>query len=223
MRSSTRLDSALFQLTPTRTSNHCFVGLQITVDGEVIRDSNTILRVGSQLVYHRLPWREPDAPYLLEVLYEDDDMLALNKPGGLQVLPGGLFQQHIVLTQLLWRQTQKIHHLACQKSHLVHVHRLGRGTSGILLGAKINHAKKQLAAYFADGTSHIGDDRKISKIYRALGTGILCEEEVILSHETLKFVCDYVFMCNLNVGISETISVPCFYSFFDLESCILGF
>ncbi|XP_024200557.1 germin-like protein 8-11 [Rosa chinensis] len=53
---------------------HCFVGLQITVDGEVIRDSNTILRVGSQLVYHRLPWREPDAPYLLEVLYEDDDM-----------------------------------------------------------------------------------------------------------------------------------------------------
>ncbi|PRQ48407.1 putative pseudouridine synthase, catalytic domain-containing protein [Rosa chinensis] len=184
---------------------HCFVGLQITVDGEVIRDLNMILRVGSQLVYHKLPWREPDAPYLLEVLYEDDDM------------------QRTVLTQLLWRQTQKIHHLACQKSHLVPVHRLGRGTSGILLGAKINHAKKQLAAYFADGTSHIGDDRKISKIYRALGTGILCEEEVMLSHETLKFVSDYVFMCNLNVGISKTISVPCFYSFFDLESCILGF
>ncbi|PRQ47850.1 putative pseudouridine synthase, catalytic domain-containing protein [Rosa chinensis] len=85
-------------------------------------------------------------------------MIALNKPGGLQVLPRGLFQQRTVLTQLLWRQTQKIHHLACQKSHLFPVHRLGRGTSGILLCAKINHAKKQLAAYFADGTSHIGDD-----------------------------------------------------------------
>ncbi|KAM5550632.1 hypothetical protein ABKV19_027132 [Rosa sericea] len=109
---------------------HCFVGLQITVDGEVIRDSNTILRVGSQLVYHRLPWREPDAPYLLEVLYEDDDMVnVLNQLQLRQVLPGGLFQQRTVLTQLLWRQTQKIHHLACQKSHLVPVHRLGRGTS----------------------------------------------------------------------------------------------
>lgn len=32
-------------------------------------------RVGSELVYHRLPWREPDAPYLIEVLYEDDDMV----------------------------------------------------------------------------------------------------------------------------------------------------
>ncbi|PRQ58856.1 putative 23S rRNA pseudouridine(1911/1915/1917) synthase [Rosa chinensis] len=163
---------------------------QITVDGEVVRDSNTILRVGSELVYHRLAWREPDAPYLLEVLYEDDDMIALNKPGGLQVLPGGLFQQRTVLTQLLWRQTQKIHHLACQESHPVPVHRLGRGTSGILLCAKTKHAKTQLAAYFADGTSHIGDDsdtnmklhtiRKISKIYRALVTGILCEDEVIV-------------------------------------------
>lgn len=36
---------------------------------------NQITRVGSEIVYHRLPWREPDAPYLLEVLYEDDDMV----------------------------------------------------------------------------------------------------------------------------------------------------
>ena len=36
---------------------------------------NQITRVGSELVYHRLPWREPDAPYLLEVLYEDGDMV----------------------------------------------------------------------------------------------------------------------------------------------------
>lgn len=34
-----------------------------------------MFRVGSELVYHRLPWREPDAPYLIEVLYEDDDMV----------------------------------------------------------------------------------------------------------------------------------------------------
>ncbi|GJN31129.1 hypothetical protein PR202_gb19488 [Eleusine coracana subsp. coracana] len=48
--------------------------LQITVDGEVVTDPNTALRDGSKLVYHRLPWQEPSAPYLLEVLYEDDDM-----------------------------------------------------------------------------------------------------------------------------------------------------
>lgn len=30
---------------------------------------------------------------------------------------------------------------------------------GILLCAKTKQAKTQLAAYFADGTSHVGDDR----------------------------------------------------------------
>lgn len=31
----------------------------------------------SDLGYHRLPWKEPDAPHLLQVLYEDDDMVSL--------------------------------------------------------------------------------------------------------------------------------------------------
>ena len=38
-----------------------------------------MFRVGSELVYHRLPWNEPEAPYLLEILYEDDDMVNLLK------------------------------------------------------------------------------------------------------------------------------------------------
>lgn len=33
------------------------------------------LRIGSVLVYHRFPWEEPYAPYKLEVLYEDDDVV----------------------------------------------------------------------------------------------------------------------------------------------------
>lgn len=32
-------------------------------------------RGGSELVYHRLPWREPDAPYMLQILYEDADLV----------------------------------------------------------------------------------------------------------------------------------------------------
>jgi hypothetical protein len=33
-------------------------------------------RVGSKLVYHRLPWKEPDAPHTIQVLYEDDDIVS---------------------------------------------------------------------------------------------------------------------------------------------------
>ncbi|KAF8403045.1 hypothetical protein HHK36_011139 [Tetracentron sinense] len=172
--------------------------LQITVGGGVVTDPNTILRAGLELVYHRLPWKEPDAPYLLEVLFEDDDIVALNKPSGLQVLPGGIFQQRTVLTQLQWRESkQSSSSLARKEQHPVPVHRLGRGTSvvadwvlGILLCAKTKVAKARLAAFFADGTSVVGDNRntiaelgtirKISKIYRALVNGILGKDEVVI-------------------------------------------
>lgn len=56
--------------------------------------------------------------------------IALNKPSGLQVLPGGLFQQRTVLKQLQWRASKQSSSLSSQASHPVPVHRLGRGTSG---------------------------------------------------------------------------------------------
>ncbi|KAL1343610.1 hypothetical protein AAHE18_09G239700 [Arachis hypogaea] len=161
---------------------------QITVDESVVTDPDAVLRVGSKLVYHRLPWKEPDAPYILEVLYEDDDMIALNKPSGLQVLPGGLFQQRTVLTQLKWEANKQSTVKAHQRLHFVPVHRLGRGTSGLLLCAKTKLAKARLASYFADGTSQIGGKRdtnkehgKIAKIYRALVSGIVDNDKVIIN------------------------------------------
>ncbi|XP_052199997.1 RNA pseudouridine synthase 5 isoform X2 [Diospyros lotus] len=163
---------------------------QIKVDGCVVTDPNMVLRAGSELVYHRLPWKEPDAPYLLEVLFEDDDLIALNKPSGLQVLPGGLFQQRTVLTQLQWQASKQTSSLGCQDPHPVPVHRLGRGTSGILLCAKTKLAKTCLSMYFADGTSLVSNKsntnmalstmRKISKIYRALASGLLEDDEVVI-------------------------------------------
>ncbi|WVZ56572.1 hypothetical protein U9M48_007079 [Paspalum notatum var. saurae] len=167
---------------------------QITVDAEVVTDPNLILRDGSKLVYHRLPWQEPFAPYLLEVLYEDDDMVALNKPSGLQVLPKGLFQQRTVLAQLQlrdWKMTSSCHSRRKDvQSHPVPVHRLGRGTSGLLLCAKTKVAKVRLASYFAEGATNaankrdkleFGEERKISKFYRALVTGILDNDEVVVT------------------------------------------
>lgn len=172
---------------------------QITIDGRVATDPNTILRVGSELVYHRLPWKEPNAPYLLEVLFQDDHLIALNKPSGLQVLPGGLFQQRTVLTQLQWHSSKQSSLVLREEPHPVPVHRLGRGTSGILLCAKTKLAKTSLAAYFAEGTSVVGGNRntneeldtirKISKIYRTLVSGILDEDQVVIKQPigTLRY------------------------------------
>ncbi|XP_077239499.1 pseudouridine synthase family protein isoform X2 [Tasmannia lanceolata] len=163
---------------------------QITIDGQVVTDPDTALRVGSELLYCRLPWKEPYAPYMLEVLFEDDHMVAVNKPSGLQVLPGGLFQQRTVLTQLQWRAQKPSSSLGfsgsmiAQEPHYVPVHRLGRGTSGV--------AKARLASCFADGAMIIKENRntdtelsvtrRISKIYRALATGIIDKDEIVINH-----------------------------------------
>lgn len=164
---------------------------QIKIDGRVVTDPNESVSAGLEVVYHRLPWKEPDAPYFLGILYEDDNMIALNKPSGLQVLPGGLFQQRTVLSQLQWQDSKQSTLLSSQEPQPVPVHRLGRGTSGILLCAKTKIAKSRLSIYFADGTSLVGGKRnttkepssvrKISKIYRALVNGLVDEDEVIIT------------------------------------------
>lgn len=68
--------------------------------------------------------------------------IVLNKPSGLQVLPGGLFQQRTVLTQLERHASNGTS--SYQQSHPVPVHRLGRGTSGqlfIVTGSKWSKRK----------------------------------------------------------------------------------
>lgn len=78
-----------------------------------------------------------DASFMLLLKYSSTQHLkfckcfqiALNKPSGLQVLPGGLFQQRTVLTQLQ-RHACNLAESGGQESHPVPVHRLGRGTSG---------------------------------------------------------------------------------------------
>ncbi|XP_049382533.1 RNA pseudouridine synthase 5 isoform X3 [Solanum stenotomum] len=163
------------------------------------KSSAPLQGAGAELVYHRLPWREPDAPYLLEVLFEDDYLIVVNKPSGLQVLPGGLYQQRSVLTQLQWHACKPTTTSSgCQKTHPVPVHRLGRGTSGILLCAKTKLCKSRLAAYFAEGTSVVEDKctnsecntmRKICKIYRTLVSGVMDMDEVVIKQPigTIKY------------------------------------
>ncbi|CAM6126349.1 unnamed protein product [Calypogeia fissa] len=169
---------------------------QIRVDGEVASRPDAILRMGASLEYHRLPWREPAVPHLLQVFHEDNDLVVLNKPAGLQVLPGGLFQQRTILTQLQWRDVALQYPNPSPASNELYatspVHRLGRGTSGVLLCAKTPQAKSKLAADLAEGTESTTrrtdtrrtkqlldmSERRFSKTYRALASGLIELDEI---------------------------------------------
>jgi 23S rRNA pseudouridine1911/1915/1917 synthase len=102
------------------------------------------LAAGDELEFHRPPWREPDAPLSFEVLLEDEHVLAVCKPSGLQVIPAGAFLEHT-----LWSLVRKS---AAGREPCSPVHRLGRGTSGITLFGKTGAARASLSAQFRSCT-----------------------------------------------------------------------
>jgi 23S rRNA pseudouridine1911/1915/1917 synthase len=131
------------------------------IAAQVLINSNpttaeTQLRSGQELTYHRAPWIEPNVPLTFDVLHEDQDLLILAKPSGLPVLPGGGFLEHTLLWQLQLRYPH---------STPVPIHRLGRGTSGLMLMARSPLAKSHLSQQMRQ--------RHIRKIYRTLvGKGV---------------------------------------------------
>lgn len=128
---------------------------QVRADGKIAAPELR-LTAGMRLDYHREPWEEPPAPLEFETLWDDDDLLIINKPSGLQVLPGAQFMQHTVLGQLQRRGIDA-----------VPVHRLGRGTTGLLLLAKSARARKQLSADLR-ACSELVDNPPLQKTYLAL-------------------------------------------------------
>lgn len=130
---------------------------EVTLDGVIARGSEWIAS-GQRLVWNRPPWVEPDAPRHFEVLFEDAHLLAVNKPSGLPTLPGGGFMENTLLG-LVQKQAPEANP----------VHRLGRGTSGIVLFAKTRQAASILTANW--------NTQKVQKIYRALAQNIAERDE----------------------------------------------
>ncbi|MBD2068495.1 RluA family pseudouridine synthase [Leptolyngbya sp. FACHB-671] len=126
---------------------------QVLLNG-VPATATAVLQAGNQLTYHRPPWQEPEVPLEFAVLHEDADLLVIAKPSGLPVLPGGGFLQNTLLWQLQQRYLD---------SPPVPIHRLGRGTSGLMLLARSPSARASLSQQMRD--------RQIRKTYRALASG----------------------------------------------------
>jgi 23S rRNA-/tRNA-specific pseudouridylate synthase len=67
--------------------------------------------------------------------------------------------------------------LPCLKGLPAPLHRLGRGTSGLLLCACSPQARRQLSAAFADHDGKLAGSG-LRKVYRALVSGLLADDEV---------------------------------------------
>jgi 23S rRNA pseudouridine1911/1915/1917 synthase len=97
----------------------------------------------------------------LQVLYEDDDLVAIDKPAGMVVHSGAGVHSGTLVNALLGRFQSLSQVGGAQRPGIVH--RLDRFTSGVVLVAKNDAAHRRLSEQFAA--------RKVEKTYLALVHG----------------------------------------------------
>ena len=117
------------------------------------------LNYGDMVSWARPAWKEPGIPSSINIIFDNQDILIINKPSGLPTTPGGGFLNH-TLTELLYLET------LLQRKGMIPkpVHRLGRFTSGILICARQQTTRARLATLFRNNFSHSGSFRRV---YRA--------------------------------------------------------
>lgn len=133
------------------------VGL-VSIDGRRASPDER-LQTGQVLTYQRPPWRENEVPTHFQILHEDEHLIAVAKPSGLPTIPGGDFLENTLLFLIRQRYPDRP----------APIHRLGRGTSGIVLFARSQIARRQLSADLRTGD--------LRKSYRALATGVPTEDQ----------------------------------------------
>ena len=148
----------------SRSQVHRLIGAGgVRVNDRIVK-AGTLLRAGDQIVARppRAPQRdvEPEAIPLV-VLYEDDVLLAINKPAGMVVHPAPGHWQGTLVSALLHRWPAVSAGL--DPARLGLVHRLDKDTSGVLLIARTMPALADLGRQFRS--------RTVQKRYLALVWG----------------------------------------------------
>ncbi len=109
----------------------------------------------------------------IDVVYEDDDILVVNKPAGLVVHPGHGNYEHTLLNALAYyfshQPSAVSREIDMNNPNIGLVHRIDKDTSGLLLIAKTPEAKTNLGIQFFDHTTE--------RTYNALVWGTFAEEE----------------------------------------------
>ena len=142
---------------------------RVRVEGRAVKGAHR-LRAGERVVVEaqaRPPMRAEAEEIPLEILYEDEDVLAVNKPAGMVVHAGAGNTQGTLVNALLGRGQSLSQGGDALRPGIVH--RLDKETSGVILVAKNDFAHAKLAEAF--------QKREVKKTYIALVEGLLEENQ----------------------------------------------
>ena len=160
-----RLDKIAAELFPDFSRSRLqqwIVDGQLTVDGEIRRGRDKMIG-GENLALDVVleaegDWEAEDIP--LNVVYEDDDIVVINKPAGLVVHPAAGNHTGTLLNALLY------HYPGIENVPRAGiVHRLDKDTTGLMVVAKTLQAQTQLVNQL--------QDRSMGREYEAITMGVM--------------------------------------------------
>lgn len=204
----------------------------VLVNGKAIKPNYKIKPLDEILVYSDTHPDETDVvpeKMDLDIVYEDDDLMLINKPAGMVVHPGSGNYNGTLLNGVAW-------YLQQQKPGLTEellprfglVHRIDKNTSGLLVLAKNDKAMRHMAKQFFDHTiqrkyvalvwgdmaedqgtivAHVGRHQRFRKLFEAYPEGDHGKEAI--THYTVKERFGYVTLveCVLETGRTHQIRV----------------
>ncbi len=167
-----RLDEVLSSLNiaPSRSKIQSMIKDGLVLVNNKLEKSHYKLRVGDIVNYQEytekpLEIKGEDIP--IDVIYEDSDLLVVNKPAGLVVHPGNGHSSGTLVNALLFHEEQLASSSGYERPGLVH--RIDKDTSGLLAVAKTNFAYEGLAKQLVGHSMH--------REYYALVKGIIDEDD----------------------------------------------
>ena len=163
-------------------------------DGQVTRNGkpgkkNDKLNIGDVIEY-TIPEAKPvdivPTEMKLDIVYEDDDLLVINKPKGLVVHPAAGHQDDTLVNGLLYALGDDLSGINGELRPGI-VHRIDKDTSGLLAVAKNDHAHAMLASQLKDHT--------MARTYEAIVVGSFREDSGTVNAPIGRHPTDRKKMC----------------------------
>jgi 23S rRNA pseudouridine1911/1915/1917 synthase len=157
------------ELSRTRLKNLILEG-EVEVSGRTVRDPEYRVNATDTFTL-AVPEAEPAKPKAekipLDIVYEDKDLIVIDKPAGLVVHPAAGNRSGTLVNALIAHCGASLSGIGGEKRPGI-VHRLDKDTSGLLVVAKNDKAHRSLSAQFADH-GRTGD---LSRGYIAFAWGV---------------------------------------------------
>ena len=150
---------------------------QVSLDGRVVTKSSLRVAAGQIVAIDHDPTRVAEPPAAdpsveLTVVHEDDDVIVIDKPTGLVVHPGAGHEGSTLVHGLLARYPELVidgHPVGGDPVRPGIVHRLDKGTSGLLVVARNDEAHAELVDQLS---SHTVDRHYLALVWGHLDTNL---------------------------------------------------